>query len=66
MEQLSEAYWHQDWKGFSKIFAKLYLNGNQSEQLELLRSLLSTYRDTRAQAAVVTKLGLTGLYCSGV
>ena len=41
---LHKHYLDRDWQAFARIFLSKYETGTNSEQLELLRLLLSTYR----------------------
>jgi len=55
---LTVAYMYREWDKFGELFAEHWTKANQAEKLSLLRDLLCSFRDTRAQAAVLTKCDL--------
>ena len=55
---LTVAYMYSEWEKFGELFAEHFAQANQAEKLSLLRDLLCCFRDTRAQAAVLTKCDL--------
>jgi len=55
---LTAAYTYQEWQKFGELFSEYWQEANQAEKLSLLRDLLCCFRDTRAQAAVLTKCDL--------
>lgn len=56
--KLTVAYTYREWEKFGELFAEAWKEANQAEKLSLLRDLLCCFRDTRAQAAVLTKCDL--------
>jgi len=49
---------YREWDKFGELFAECWAKANQAEKLSLLRDLLCSFRDTKAQAAVLTKCDL--------
>lgn len=55
---LSVAYTYREWEKFGELFAEHWKEANQAVKLSMLRDLLCCYRDTRAQASVLSKCDL--------